>query len=230
MLEEAVRLEYLPRNPAKSIEPLSENPRERSILRIDEIIELFRNENLTRIWGGNHRHYTLNLLSASTGMRLGEVQALKIGKVHRDYVSVHWRWNRKYDLGPPKRNSYRDIPIPSKTSLRLQEVIKSSPFTEAEDFVFFGENRYTPISAEEIRRILYQAFENIGISREERKERNVNFHSWRYFYNSIMRGKIHDSKLQRLTGHRTEEMTDHYTRFSISDFQDVLAIQEEYFG
>jgi integrase len=230
MLQEAVRFEYLPNNPADKIEQLSENPKEKSILNIHEIKNLFQDDNINKIWGGNLRHYTINLLSASTGMRLGEIQALKIGKVHPDFVSVHWRWNRKYGLGPPKRNSYRDVPIPSKTSFYLQEMINFSPFKEPEDFVFYGNNRHTPLTSDEIRKVLYKAFENIGITPEERKVRNISFHSWRYFYNSILRGRIHDAKLQRLTGHRTYMMTEHYTRFNIMDFQDVLKIQEEFFG
>ena len=74
------------------------------------------------------------------------------------------------------------------------------------------------------------AFERIGISPEERKNRNITFHSWRHFFNTYFRGRIHDSKLQNLTGHRTDTMTDHYTHFSIEDFRDVMEIQEEYFG
>jgi len=44
-----------------------------------------------------------------------------------------------------------------------------------------------------------------------------------------MRGKIHDSKLRRLTGHKSLEMTEHYTRFSLEDFKDVIEVQEKYF-
>jgi integrase len=81
-----------------------------------------------------------------------------------------------------------------------------------------------------ILKALYGAFKKIGISLEERKERNITFHSWRHFYNSLMRGKIHDSKLRRLTGHKTLEMTEHYTHFNIDAYRDVLRIQNEYFS
>jgi integrase len=104
-----------------------------------------------------------------------------------------------------------------------------SPFNEPDDFVFFGSTRNLPLSNEVILRTLYKVFEKIGITPENRRERNITFHSWRYFYNSLLRGRIHDSKLQRLTGHKTDEMTEHYTRFNIDDFRDVKAIQEQYF-
>ena len=77
---------------------------------------------------------------------------------------------------------------------------------------------------------MYKAFEQIGITHQEREERNITFHSWRHFYNSLMRGKIHDAKLRRLTGHKTLEMTEHYTHFNITDFKDVLIIQEQFFS
>ena len=105
-----------------------------------------------------------------------------------------------------------------------------SPFNDTYDFVFFGSTRNFPLSNGVILRTLYRAFEKIGISSEDRRERNITFHSWRHFYNSMMRGKVHDAKLQRLTGHRTLAMTEHYTHFSIDDFKDVLNIQESYFS
>jgi integrase len=229
MLKEAVRLEYLNKSPADSIIQLKDKPKEKSILTIDEVKELFQDDNINRVWDRDHQHYTINLLSASTGMRLGECQALHIQHIHDKYVSVVFRWNEKYGLGVPKKNSQREVPIPLKTSAHLYDLISISPYKDPKDFVFFGNNRKTPIRGKIVLNALYQALENIGITVEERKERNITFHSWRHFYNSLLRGKIHDAKLRRLTGHRTLEMTEHYTHFKIEDFQDVMKIQEQYF-
>jgi len=230
MLKEAKRLGYRHDNPAEAVQNLVETPAERGILRLDEVRDLFRDEDVEQIWGGDQRHYTINLLSASTGMRLGEVLALQVQYVFDDYVTVMWSYRPPYGFREPKRNSRRTIPIPTKTSACLHELISCSPFQESGDLVFFGQERDIPISQEKIGKALYKALERIGITPEERKTRNVSFHSWRHFYNRLMRGKIHDSKLQRLTGHRTQQMTEHYTHFNISDFQDVLRIQEEYFS
>jgi superfamily I DNA/RNA helicase len=38
---------------------------------------------------------------------------------------------------------------------------------------------------------------------------------------------ISDGKLKKLTGHKTQAMTEHYTHFKIDDFQDVKKIQEK---
>jgi len=45
----------------------------------------------------------------------------------------------------------------------------------------------------------------------------------------MMRGKIPDAKLRVLTGHKTLQMTDHYTQFKLEDFVDVVEVQEKYF-
>jgi len=121
------------------------------------------------------------------------------------------------------------VPIPRKTAQYLHDLISLSPFQEPDDLLFWGKDRSTPIRNEEVSRALYNALKQIGIYEKERTQRNITFHSWRYFYNSLLRGRIHDSKLQRLTGHKTDEMTEHYTRFNIDDFRDVKEIQERYF-
>lgn len=41
-------------------------------------------------------------------------------------------------------------------------------------------------------------------------------------------GKVPDTKLQRLTGHRTQAMTERYSHFRMDDFADVIRIQEEW--
>ena len=96
--------------------------------------------------------------------------------------------------------------------------------------MFYGSSGERPIENKDVYDALYLAFENIGISAEERKTRNITFHSWRHLYNSFLRGKIPDSKLQRLTGHQTKEMIEHYTTWSPDDFQEVVQIQEERFS
>jgi len=231
MLQQAVRLECLTKNPAEHILQFKENQREKSILTIDQMKALFNEDTISEIWSGDLRHYTMNLLAASTGMRLGECQALQLQHIYGEgYVSVVYTWDPKYGLKEPKRGSYRDIPIPSKTMSYLGEVIDTLPFKDPDDLVFIDGVQKVPIRNELILKGLYHALENIGITKEERDEKYITFHSWRHFYNSLMRGKIHDAKLRRLTGHKSLEMTELYTHFNLADYRDVKEIQERYFG
>jgi integrase len=43
---------------------------------------------------------TINLLAASTGMRMGEIQALQVGNIFDNHVHVEYSWARKYGLKP----------------------------------------------------------------------------------------------------------------------------------
>ena len=54
----------------------------------------------------------------------------------------------------------------------------------------------------------------LGISEEDRRARGLTFHSWRHWYNSMLRGKVADHTLRALTGHKSEAMTDNYTEIT----------------
>jgi len=226
IFHEGVRLGDLAEDPSKTIEPLEEIPRERSFLTPQEIRKLFNPRSVRRVWDGDRRNYTLNLLAASTGMRLGEIQGLQVQHVNKGFIKVEHGWTR-FGLGEPKRGSKRVIPLPSRTRACLRELMTLSPYQDPEDLVFWGSERRRPIAQTFVLDHLYQAFTKIGILEAERAKRNINFHSWRHFFNTFLRGKVPDAKLQALTGHRTQEMTDNYTHFRPEDFKDVLEIQEQ---
>jgi integrase len=227
ILSEAARLGLISNNPALSIKQLKRTPETRGVLTIQECKRLFDESLIEKIWGGDLRHYSISLLAASTGMRLGEIQGLQRQHLTANYVQVEHSYTRKYGLSMPKRNSRRVIPIPSRTSAHLQELVSLSPYRRAKDLIFFGTRRDRAIERKVVEEKLYAALGKIGISEELRKQRNVTFHSWRHFFNSYLRTKIPDAKLQRLTGHKTLEMTDHYTHFNLEDYEDVLLVQEE---
>ena len=77
----------------------------------------------------------------------------------------------------------------------------------------------------------YTALGKIDITEEERQERRITFHSHRHFLNTVLRSaRIPDPLVQRVTGHRTQEMTEHYSHFALEDFGDVVKVLEKVFG
>ena len=52
----------------------------------------------------------------------------------------------------------------------------------------------------------------------------------RNLYNSFLRGRIPDPKLRRLTGHKSEAMSDQYTTYRPADFDDVKQLAEGLFS
>jgi integrase len=108
--------------------------------------------------------------------------------------------------------------------------VAESPFREPDDFLFYGESRTKPLHSKAFTNSLYAALENIGIDEELRRERNITFHSWRHFINSAIRGKLPDEKLRLLTGHRTFQMTEHYTHLLDEDYTEMRSLQENLFS
>ena len=230
IFKEAVYLGHIDKDPTLTIEPKAEKREQKGILSKEEIRALFLEQNIPTVWENHQLFYSINLLSASTGLRMGECQGLTRGNVFPQYVTIEHAWVRQYGLREPKWGSFRSVPIPRITAKHLQILMDMSPYQEPEDLVFFGTNRYIPIDQKAITRALYNALVRIGIKEEERQRRNITFHSWRHFYNSYLRlSRIPDVKTAALTGHRTKEMQEHYTHIDVSDYQDVLEAQEDLF-
>ncbi len=220
----------LDNDPTKGIEALGEDRFEKGILEPDEIRTLFDIAQIEEIWLGDEFHYTINLLACSTGLRMGELQGLQRQYVFDGHIKVEHSWARKYGLKEPKtKMSRRFVPVPSGTFAQLERLIEFSPFREPEDLVFHGERRNIPITHHWIERKLYAAMRRIGISEEDRRARRVTFHSHRHWYNTLLRGKIHDAKLRALTGHGGEVIQNHYTHFRPEDFKDVEKICQDFF-
>lgn len=231
MLEEAYRKELINTTPTERVNKIVRTHKETGLIPLEKIKELFREDTIQKVWNNNVIHFTLNLVSASTGMRQGEILALRIRDIHERYIDVTHTWDRKYGLKEPKYNSKRKIPIPELTSKYLSQLIFSHPYSDELDaLIFFGKKKETAIDHKAVNKHFHRSMENVGIENDTRKELNITFHSWRHTFNTMMRNKISDYKLRQLTGHKSEAMTDHYTHFSIDDYQDVAKIQNQLFN
>jgi integrase len=225
MLTEAHRLGRLDRNPFDAVRPLGIDKRDRGVLTLEEVQRLFLDRNIKKVWNSHTLHRTINLVAACTGCRMGELLALKAEDVHAGWLHIAHSWNATYGLGPTKTRQVRDVPIASKPLKALKKL------SIAGGFVFSMDKGKHPIGHTRVSQAFYEALEKIGITPEQRAERNITFHSWRHWLNSVLRARaVPDPLVRRVTGHTTEEMTEHYTRFVRADFAPVLVVQEEVFA
>jgi integrase len=223
MLEQACAEGYIQHNPSKHIKPISDrNYKRKGVLTSDEVKALLNPD----IWD-DYRHYAINLLSLSTGIRISEVRGLLVEQIHPDHIQVHTAWEEQHGLKEPKWGSIRDIPITPKVYGVLMNVIeKYRPQT----IVFYGKsNLETPMSKSVIEKHLYKAMKKLGIDKETRKQRHLTFHSHRHTLNTMLRSAgVHDAKVRAITGHRQESMTERYTHFGVQDFTEVTEIQSSF--
>lgn len=224
MLAEAYRLRRIHRNPFDVVRPLGVDNRDRGVLSIEEVQRLFAPENIEPAWKGHLLFRCINLVAACTGCRQGELLALRDEAVHPGWLHIAYSYSPTYGLGPTKTKQVRDVPLPS----RAMEALK--PFLGSGGYVFSVNQGRTPVHRIGVNEALYAALAAIVISEEERRARNIVFHGWRRWLNSVLRARaVPDPLVRRVTGHATEEMTESYTRFVLEDFAPVLAIQAEVF-
>jgi integrase len=232
MFNYAVSMGELETNPVAPVKELKETPQTRGILTIAELAALFGPESFEKVWQGEPRYYALNLLAASTGMRMGECQALRVENMTRGFIDVAHSWHDRHGFCAPKWGSRRFVPVPSKTAAAIESLLALNRWGEPQpsDVVFWGKDRVTPISKEPILKQFKAALRRAGIGEEERKRRNILFHSYRHGFNTMVRGKVPDEQLRRVTGHKTLAMSDNYDHPSPEQLKDVAAVQESLFG
>lgn len=180
------------------------------------------------IWP-DKKYYTANLLAAVTGIRLGELQALTLEDCHLDdgYIIVRRSWDKRLHVfnKTTKTRQARNIIIPENVIRKLKCYIDGLKDTRPDAFLFpADEAEHYPINEKMIRKTLYAALGRIGIAEPEREKLNITFHSWRYLLNSILiNAKIPLFKVQSITGHLTQQMSEHYYK-SGDDMADVISV------
>ena len=169
-----------------------------------------------------------NLLAATTGMRAGEIQALRVKDLGSDCIYVSHSWNSKDGLKTTKNNEPRRVEMPFPWVIQaLLGLAKGNPHgVDLESFVFWaGIYPTKPMEGEIFLRDLRKALINTGMS--EASSADYCFHSWRHFFTAYMKGKVDDKVLQGMTGHKTLEMLEHYSDHELSDEREKLRVVQK---
>ena len=219
---EAVRGKLLKANPCLEVKELRGEDAVRVILTVEEARKLFPWE-----WAtvrDNNVVYKARKLAACTRLRIGELRGLRGEYVLENHIHITGQYTNTGYVNYTKTKHSRYIPVSPVMRPELEELLA----VNGEGYVFSEDGGKTPVTVDQLHRQLDRALKNIGISYEEKRERNLTFHSWRHFLNTLLRmSNVADSKVQAVTGHLTKEMTDHYTHFDTRQFAEVRNVQTE---
>ena len=193
---EAIRAGHIKTDPARNERPLLAGNGGRGILTPEEVKGLLFQPEKWR----SQATYAINLTAATTGARLGELRGLKTRCVQPDRIVIDGviREGEGYIEGDTKtgESGLRIIPIPKITQAVLMDLIANE---DPESFVFSLDGGKKPIGANVATRALHEALETCEVMDEgERKKRGITFHSWRHFFNSIMRGRVSENDLRHV--------------------------------
>jgi integrase len=208
----AVKSHDIEENPMTNIELFSVKAAEKGILSREELIRLFPDD-ADKIWRSK-MHLALNLTAAMTGMRLGEILALKYEMVQPYFITVAYSWSETDQLKCPKTGKTREIPISENLYLLLHSLNNGR---EVSDFIFSHGSK--PISHKSVYKQYYRALENIGINRQHSKERNLTFHSYRHLFNTmLLESGLAPETIRLLTGH-SAGMTARYSHAQLTNIK-----------
>ena len=154
------------------------------------------------------------MLSAYSGLRAGEISGLRVCDVDLNAEILHIRhsWSDVDGLKSTKNTDERDVPIDRNIALQLLNRARLNPLFSDTSYVFFSNTKpEQPCYPTYYQDSFYDAMAEIGISEEQRKERNIVFHSLRHFCATRLSQRTDMKSVQAILGHRTEKMSQHYS-------------------
>jgi integrase len=226
--------ELIPSDPTVGLTGYSTKAKKRGVLSPKEAEALFK------LGWKDKRSMLINLVAMTTGLRIGEILALKVGNVGEEYLTIESSFSAIDGLKSTKTEEDRIVPIIPVIRNAMLSLAQLNP--HGNGYVFFGEKKGRPLNSDaplrELKRMLIalHAGENPTEAKAKEaeeywKKRNVVFHSWRHFYASRMTDKLEARKVMLATGHKTESVFKGYSDHALeSDLSDVAVTTGEVFG
>lgn len=197
-------------NPASVVKPLKAEKSSRRAFTDEEIKILFSNE-----WS-NEMVRIMCLVSAVTGMRIGEVRALRPEKIMDGYIMVDSSYSESDGLKGTKTGNSRMVPIPK----RVEELLLS--IGDINGYIFAGTSG-KPINTRTINITLDKHIKKCGLDKE-----GLCFHSFRHYANTkLVAADINAEKIRASIGHTSEAMTEHYLHLEAKDMQEIASVGDK---
>lgn len=207
-------------NPMANVEAFSKSDSvARGIPSEREIKELYE---LT--WDSEVMYLAFNL-SAFSGLRPGEISGLQVRDIdpEADLLTIRHSWHRTGFLKSTKTNLIRKVPVAHNIIIRLLAQAQLCPKFGDESFVFWSnvmiDKPYLPQYYDDG---FFEALHKIGVSEEERRERNIDFYSLRHFCATYLANMTDMRNVQAVLGHSTPAMTSHYANHMTDEHMDTI--------
>jgi integrase len=175
--------------------------KKRGVLTPQEAAAVFAAE-----WG-DQRAYAASLLSCTTGLRSGEVLALRRDDLADNFLYIRHSWSFADGLKTPKNGEERKVPLLPQVRKKLLELLGKNPHRVDNPFIFYGLLEDKPIDGKVLLRGFQAACRVAGIDPEAR---GIVFHSHRHFYAARMADKMTAEQISRITGHKSRAVFDEY--------------------
>jgi integrase len=197
-------------------------PAKRGVLEQDEVEKLFNLE-----WSSIRARIAV-FIACHTGMRIGEVRALRVCDIHPDRISVSHNWAKISKEKSTKNQEIRDIPILQNVYEEIMGYIKKMGFTKLDGLLIPGKNPERPYDDRCIGRHYHKMLAKIGIDDITRKERNIVYHSWRHLLaKNLVENNTNKAIAMKILGQKTGRIFDLYAdHFDKETFKQMTKAME----
>jgi integrase len=231
--------DMIPVNPVEGLRKFSGKCTRRGIFTQEETKRLFALE-----WK-DERSKLGNALAMTTGLRAGEILALRVVDIKEDRLHIRHSWSNQDGLKQTKTGEERFVPLLGSLKEKLMDLARRNPFGfHPGSFVFWSmmmperpmDFHFLLDSLTEMKLRLILKPEEMNnsekISEAKRfwKERNVVFHSWRHFYSTRLADKLEARTVMVATGHKNQAMFESYAdHASAEQFERVkMTVEVEF--
>jgi integrase len=155
----------------------------------------------------NDQDAAIVTVAAFTGLRLGELRALRWRDVDFAKSTVHVRGNFTHgQKGTPKSGKVRSVPLIDQASVALDRLSTREHFTDAEDLVFCSETG-DYLNDAPIRKAFYDALTAAGLGDKREGDDPIVFHDLRHTFGTLAveAWPLHD--VQAYMGHADIQTT-----------------------
>jgi integrase len=204
----AFREGLISQNPTEGLIRFSGKAKKRGVLTPREAEAVF-----TVPWK-DKRAYAGNLLSITTGLRSGEVLAIRKSDIGDTALSVRHSWGVLDGLKSPKNGEERKAPLLPEVRAALLELLRENPHWVDDPFVFYGLLKDKPMDNKLLIEGLKDACSQAGI---DAAARGIVFHSHRHYYAARMADIMTAEKITRITGHKSRAVFDEYADHLIDE-------------
>jgi len=229
--------ELIPTDPSEGIMKFSGKSEKRGVLTLDEAYKLF-----STTWK-DERARIGNYVAMTTGLRSGEVLALRRGDIGDDRLFIRHSWSDVDGLKCPKNGEERTVPLLPELREDLLRLVKNNPNSLDDDaFIFYSTLSRRPMDTQVLLSGLKNTLVRMSVDKDATEEmkdkataawtsRNVVFHSWRHFYAARMADNLEARVVMQATGHKTGAVFQAYAAHATEeDFKRVGTATKKIFG
>lgn len=173
------------------------------------------------------RIYLACLVALLTGMRSGELRALRYDAIGNEMITIDQAYADKAGIKEPKGKKTRYVPCPVFLCRALKELALENPFSNEPLLVFWSKKNGSVVSSHYFaERFAQELIRSTVFTETVLKQRNITFHSLRHMANTLLRGSVDEHVLRMTIGHSSQQLSDLYTHLSQRGMKSVALAQQ----